>query len=150
MRKRVVAFVCTHNACRSQMAEALARKLYPDLAEFVSAGTDPAEAVDPGALAELARRGATLEGLAPKQLSELPQEIDCLITMGCGVSCPSVPCIHREDWGLKDPMGGPAEGYAACADAIERHLVELGKRMEQPKGAICRQGASLAAADLQG
>ena len=131
MRRKVVAFVCTHNACRSQMAEALARKRYPDLAEFVSAGTDPASMVDPGALAEITRRGATSEGLAPKQLSELPSEIDWLITMGCGVSCPAVPCAHREDWGLRDPMGGPDEGYVACADAIEQHLGELALRMEQ-------------------
>lgn len=121
----VVAFVCTHNACRSQMAEALARAEMPEVARFFSAGTDPNDAVDAGALAELARRGVSCEGLRPKALAQLPRHVDWLVTMGCGVACPSLPCSHREDWGLDDPMGGPAEGYTACADAIERHLDEL-------------------------
>ncbi|MGN0286667.1 MAG: low molecular weight phosphatase family protein, partial [Atopobiaceae bacterium] len=84
----------------------------------------PAEEVDPGALAELARRGVSAIGLRPKALAELPR-IDWLVTMGCGVACPSVPCKHREDWGLADPMGGAPSEYAECADAIARHLEVL-------------------------
>ncbi len=121
----VVAFVCTRNSCRSQMAEALAREVIPGAAQFCSAGTNPADEVDAGALAELRRRGVSARGLRPKGLSELPRHVDWLITMGCGVSCPSVPCDHRDDWGLEDPTGGSQGDYAACADAIERRLVEL-------------------------
>ncbi len=130
MRQRpIVAFVCTHNACRSQMAQALARSLMPGEATFLSAGTHPAEAVDPGALAELARRGIDVSDLRPKTLDELPPRVDWLVTMGCGVSCPAFPCDHREDWGLDDPMGGPAEGYASCADSIVTRLGTLRERM---------------------
>ncbi len=125
-----VAFICTHNACRSQMAEALARQLLPAWAEHCSAGTDPASEVDPGALTELARRGIAGQDLSPKPLSAVGVA-DWVVTMGCGVSCPALPCRHREDWGLEDPMGGPAEGYRACADAIAEKLLDLGGRLEE-------------------
>lgn len=127
-----VAFVCTHNACRSQMAQALAERVMPGEAAFFSAGTNPACGVDAGALEELGRRGVPrkiLVELRPKRLSELPGHVDWLVTMGCGVSCPSLPCTHREDWGLADPMGGPPDGYAACADEILRRLAGLRDRM---------------------
>lgn len=135
MRQRpIVAFVCTHNACRSQMAQALAGSLMPGEATFLSAGTHPAEAVDPGALAELARRGIDVSDLRPKALGELPPRVDWLVTMGCGVSCPAFPCDHREDWGLDDPMGGSVAGYAACADAIVARLGFLRERMFRAGG----------------
>lgn len=123
-----VAFVCTHNACRSQMAEALARQLLPRGTQIFSAGTDPADHVDEGALQELARRGVSAAGLHPKPLSR-PPRVDWLVTMGCGVSCPSLPCAHREDWGLDDPMGGSPRSYRECADAIAQHLRQLGEKI---------------------
>ena len=128
----VVAFVCTHNACRSQMAQALAERMMPGEATFLSAGTDPASHVDAGALEELSRRGIPPEiivTLRPKYLSELPTRVDWLVTMGCGVACPMLPCAHREDWGLKDPTGGPKEHYAACAEDILLRLADLRVRM---------------------
>ena len=129
----VVAFVCTHNACRSQMAQALAERMMPGEATFLSAGTDPAPRVDAGALEELSRRGVLEEAIAalrPKCLCELPTHVDWLVTMGCGVACPALPCTHREDWGLEDPMGGPREGYEACAKDILGHLADLRVRMD--------------------
>lgn len=123
-----VAFVCTHNACRSQMAEALARQLLPRGTQIFSAGTDPADHVGGGALQELARRGVSAAGLHPKPLSRLPR-VDWLVTMGCGVSCPSLPCAHREGWGLDDPMGGSPRSYRECADAIAQHLRQLRKKI---------------------
>jgi arsenate reductase len=116
------------------MAQALARSLMPGEATFLSAGTHPAEAVDPGALAELARRGVDAGDLRPKALGELPSRVDWLVTMGCGVSCPTFPCDHREDWGLDDPMGGSVAGYAACADAIVARLGFLRERMFRAGG----------------
>ncbi len=133
MGRPVVAFVCTHNACRSQMAQALAERTMPGVATFLSAGTDPAPHVDAGALEELSRRGVPAEAIAalrPKHLSELPPRVDWLVTMGYGVACPALPCAHREDWGLKDPMGGPREGYEACAEDILGHLAGLRVRMD--------------------
>ena len=79
-------------------------------------------------LAELARRGVGTSGLHPKPLSRLPR-VDWLVTMGCGVSCPSLPCTHQEDWGLQDPMGGSPRAYQDCADAIVWHLRELGEKI---------------------
>lgn len=139
----VVAFVCTHNACRSQMAQALAERMMPGEATFLSAGTDPAPRVDAGALEELSRRGVpeeTVTALRPKRLSELPTHVDWLVTMGCGVACPALPCTHREDWGLKDPMGGPKQHYEACADDILLHLADLRVRMGAKKTGHVRRG----------
>ena len=129
----VVAFVCTQNACRSQMAQVLAQTLMPGRATFLSAGTSPADRVDAGALEELSSRGVAsqlIDSLRPKSLAELPPRVDWLVTMGCGVACPSLPCAHREDWGLADPMGGPKGGYEACAQDILAHLAELRARMD--------------------
>lgn len=129
-----IAFICTHNACRSQMAEALAREILPAWAEPCSAGTDPAAAIDPGAAAELARRGISAEGLHPKPLSSIGTA-DIAVMMGCGVSCPALPCTHREDWGLEDPMGGAPESYEECADRIAEHLRELSRQLCQERDA---------------
>ncbi|MCC6107897.1 MAG: ArsR family transcriptional regulator [Coriobacteriaceae bacterium] len=129
-----IAFICTHNACRSQMAEALAREILPAWAEPCSAGTDPAPVIDPGAAAELARRGISAKGLHPKPLSAIGKA-DIAVTMGCGVSCPALPCTHREDWELEDPMGGAPEGYEECADRIAEHLRELSRRLCQQRAA---------------
>lgn len=139
----VVAFVCTHNACRSQMAQALAERMMPGEATFLSAGTDPASHVDAGALEELSRRGIPPEiivTLRPKYLSELPTRVDWLVTMGCGVACPMLPCAHREDWGLKDPTGGPNEQYTACAEDILLHLADLRVRMRAEKTGHAHKG----------
>ena len=114
------------------MAQALAERMMPGEATFLSAGTDPAPCVDVGALEELSRRGVPAEAIAalrPKHLSELPPRVDWLVTMGCGVVCPALACTHREDWGLKDPTGGPKEHYAACAEDILLRLADLRVRM---------------------
>lgn len=129
----IVAFVCTHNACRSQMAQALAQTLMPGRATFLSAGTSPADRVDASTLEELSRRGVAsqvIDSLRPKSLAKLPPRVDWLVTMGCGVTCPTLPCAHREDWGLADPMGGPKGGYEACAQDILAHLADLRARMD--------------------
>lgn len=60
--------------------------------------------------------------------------------MGCGVACPALPCVHREDWGLKDPMGGPKEHYAACAEDILLHLADLRVRMGAEKTGHMHKG----------
>lgn len=114
------------------MAQALAERMMPGEATFLSAGTDPAPHVDAGALEELSRRGIPPEiivTLRPKRLSELPTRVDWLVTMDCGVACPALACTHREDWGLKDHTGGPKEHYAACAEDILLRLADLRVRM---------------------
>lgn len=131
MGKPVVAFVCVHNRCRSQMAQALGRLLAGDVFESVSAGTEPGERIDPEAV-RLVREhwGVDMEQTQRcKSLSELP-EVDVLVTMGCGVDCPVLPCRRREDWGLEDPSGGPEETYLAVLARIEERVRDLRQRLK--------------------
>ena len=127
-RLPVVAFICTHNACRSQLAEALARDLAAGVLKPVSAGTHPVAAVDAGALRLLESRGIATEGLRPKALSDIPAA-DYVVTMGCGVSCPTLPCKSREDWGLEDPTGKGDAAYEQCAADILAHLGQLRRKI---------------------
>lgn len=120
-----VAFVCTHNACRSQIAEALARSLAPGVLDAHSAGTDPAGAVDPVAVQVLSKvEGVDTGVLRSKPLSELPT-VDMVVTMGCGVSCPRLPAAFREDWGLPDPSGRGREVMEETVDEIRRRVLDL-------------------------
>lgn len=115
--KPVVAFVCIHNACRSQIAEALGRQLASDVFTSCSAGTKIGERLNPDAVRLLRDRcgiDMTAAGQHPKMLSEIPAP-DWVITMGCGVKCPALPAGHHEDWGLEDPTG---KGDAAFLETI--------------------------------
>lgn len=131
VRKVRVAFVCTHNACRSQMAEAIARELAGASLEPCSAGTHPAKRVNADAIRVLQRRhGIDATGLRPKALTEIEQ-VDVVVTMGCGVRCPALPCAYREDWGLEDPTGKGDEAFEACARAIEERIRDLVRRIDR-------------------
>ncbi|MDM8270229.1 metalloregulator ArsR/SmtB family transcription factor [Thermophilibacter provencensis] len=128
-RRPRVAFVCTHNSCRSQIAEALSRVLASDAFEAFSAGTHPADAVNPDALRLLRNvPGVDTARLRPKALDKLPP-VDVVVTMGCGVQCPMLPCAHREDWGLEDPTGRGDEAFLATMDEIERRVRDLAERL---------------------
>ena len=126
----VVAFVCTHNSCRSQIAEALGLRLAADVFVSCSAGTEPKSAVNPDAVRVLKQ----LTGLDmtasqhPKLLSDLPPA-DVVVTMGCGVRCPLLPCRYREDWGLPDPTGEPDEAFERTISAIREKVLDLRARI---------------------
>lgn len=123
-----VAFVCTHNACRSQIAEAVARIWADGTLIPYSAGTHPVERVNPDALRVLHDRyGIDASTQRPKALDTLPS-IDILITMGCGVTCPTLPARHREDWGLEDPTGQGDRAFIATIDAIIERTLDLRER----------------------
>ena len=96
-----VAFICVHNSCRSQMAEALGRKLASDAFESFSAGTETKPQINQDAVRLLKQvHGIDMEARQySKLLAELPS-IDIVVTMGCNVQCPILPCSHLEDWGL--------------------------------------------------
>lgn len=129
MPQRVrVAFICTHNACRSQIAEAVCRLRAADVIEPYSAGTDPAPSPDQQVLHLLARRGADTSRLRSKKLSAIPQP-DIVVTMGCGVACPTLACAHREDWGLEDPTGQGDDAIEACIGIIEQKVDDLADRI---------------------
>lgn len=130
MRKLKVAFVCVHNSCRSQMAEGWAKKLGSDLFEVYSAGTENYPEVKPLAVAVMEEAGVDMSAHHPKLLTDIPSELDLLITMGCNVVCPFVPNQHAEDWGLDDPSGGPIEGFRVTRDLIKDKVEALIARVE--------------------
>lgn len=123
--KRKVAFICVHNSCRSQMAEGLARHLGSDILESYSAGTEEYSEVKPLAVEVMEEIGISMESHYPKLLTEIPQEVDILITMGCGVVCPFLPARHQEDWGLTDPSGGTIEDFRKTRDLIKVKVKDL-------------------------
>lgn len=129
VNKPRVAFICTHNSCRSQIAEALARARAADVMESYSAGTHPADAVNPDALRLLREiAGVDISALRPKKLDDLPA-VEVVVTMGCGVQCPSLPCRHREDWGLSDPTGQSDDVFLNTIRTIEEKIDELAIRI---------------------
>ncbi len=128
--KKKVAFICVHNSCRSQMAEGWAKKLGSDVLEVYSAGTEEYPEVKPLAVQVMKEVGVDMTGHYPKLLSDIPEEVDILVTMGCNVVCPFVPNSHSEDWGLEDPSGGPIEDYRKTRDLIEEKVEDLIKRVK--------------------
>ena len=127
--KKKVAFVCVHNSCRSQMAEGWARKLGSDVLEVYSAGTENYSEVKPLAVQVMEEVGVDMSTHYSKLLSDIPAEIDILITMGCNVVCPNLPCPYSEDWGLKDPSSGPIEDYRKTRDIIKERVEDLIQRV---------------------
>ncbi len=123
--KKKVAFVCTHNSCRSQMAEGWAKHLGNELFEAYSAGTIKYPAPKPLAIEVMEDAGVDMQGHYSKLLDEIPKELDILITMGCGVECPYIPTKFREDWGLDDPSGGPKEDFEVTRDLIKERVIKL-------------------------
>ena len=127
---RKVAFVCVHNSCRSQIAEALGRHLASDVFESYSAGTERKDRINPDAvrlMKELYSIDMEAEGQHSKLLSDLPP-VDVVITMGCNVQCPSLPCQWREDWGLDDPTGQPDTVFLETIHRIEEKILQLKAR----------------------
>ena len=129
MRWRV-AFICIHNSCRSQMAEGWAKHLYSDVLDVYSAGTESYPAIKPKAVEVMEEKGVNMQKQYPKTLEALPNAFDVVITMGCGVECPYIPFVHREDWGLDDPSGGPLDAFRQTRDIIERRVHDLVDRLK--------------------
>ena len=129
--KPKVAFVCVHNSCRSQLAEATAKILAADVFEAYSAGTEKENEINPVAV-EVIKELYAVDMTATqhvKLLEALPR-IDILVTMGCNVTCPYLPCQHREDWGLEDPSGKDKEAFLKTAALIKEKMLDLKKRIE--------------------
>lgn len=127
-----VGFVCVHNSCRSQMAEALGKHLAGDVFESYSAGTELRPNINQDAVRLMKEKhGIDMEATQrSKLLADIP-EIDILITMGCNVQCPTLPCSHREDWGLDDPSGKSDEEFFLIMDKIYENILNLKERITQ-------------------
>ena len=121
-----VLFVCIHNAGRSQMAAGFLSALAGDAVEVRSAGSTPADAVNPVAVAAMAEVGVDIAGEQPKILTtEAVQASDVVVTMGCGDTCPFYPGKRYEDWVLDDPAGRPIEEVRPIRDAIRARVLGL-------------------------
>lgn len=133
MKNKVkVAFVCVHNSCRSQMAEALGKHFASDVFESYSAGTEVKPQINQDAVRLIKENyGIDMEkSQYSKLISELPP-IDIVITMGCNVNCPSLPCTHREDWGLNDPSGLDDDAFIKVMSEINKKILDLKERVLQ-------------------
>lgn len=124
--KPKVAFICVHNSCRSQIAEALGKHLASDVFESYSAGTETKDRINPDAVRIMKQLyGIDMEETQrPKLLEDIPP-VEIVITMGCNVECPYLPSKHREDWGLDDPTGMPDEEFMKVIRAIETKITAL-------------------------
>ncbi len=126
-----VAFICVHNSCRSQIAEALGKKLASDVFESYSAGTETKPQINQDAVRLMKQvHDIDMEKTQySKLLSDIP-EVDVVITMGCNVQCPFLPCSYREDWGLDDPTGQSDEVFLQIIKTIEQKIISLKLQLE--------------------
>lgn len=131
MKKPKVAFLCVHNSCRSQIAEALGKHLSSNVFESYSAGTETKPRINQDAV-RLMKKMYQIDmekTQYSKRLSEIPQA-DIVVTMGCNVNCPIIPCKYREDWGLNDPTGKDDVEFSKTIHKIHSNVLELAKKVE--------------------
>ena len=129
--KPKVAFVCVHNSCRSQMAEALGKHFASDVFESYSAGTELRPQINQDAVRLIKDiYNIDMEKTQRSKLLEEIPEVDVVITMGCNVNCPYLPCRYREDWGLEDPSGKSDEEYIRIINKIEEKVWQLRERIQ--------------------
>jgi arsenate reductase (thioredoxin) len=123
-----VLFLCAHNAGRSQMAMGFFKHLAGDQACVYSGGSEPAEEINPAAIAAMAEVGIDIAREHPRRWTdEIVQGADVIVTMGCGDACPYIPGKRYENWKLADPAGREVDQVRPIRDAIElrvRSLIE--------------------------
>ena len=129
--KPSVLYLCVHNAGRSQMAAGWTRHLGGDAVEVFSAGSEPAEAVNPAAVEAMAEKEIDIRSASPRRWTDATiAEADVIVTMGCGDTCPVIPGKRYIDWELPDPAGMGVDGVRPIRDEIEQRvrilLTELG------------------------
>lgn len=126
MSKPKVAFICVHNSCRSQIAEALGRYLASDVFESYSAGTETKPQINQDAVRLMKQLyGIDMELTQHSKLLEDIPPVDIVVTMGCNVACPFLPCKHREDWGLDDPTGKNDAEFEHTIKTIHSKIKDL-------------------------
>lgn len=127
-----VAFICVHNSCRSQIAEALGKHLTGDVFESYSAGTETKSRINQDGvriMKEIYHIDMEKDQRS-KLLEEIPS-VDIVVTMGCNVDCPSISCSYREDWGLEDPTGKSDEEFRRIIEAIHKKILLLAQRVRK-------------------
>ena len=127
MEKKKVAFICVHNSCRSQIAEALGKHLAGDVIESYSAGTETKPQINQDAvrlMKEIYGIDMEANGQRSKLITEIP-EVDMAISMGCNVGCPFIGRAFDDNWGLEDPTGKSDEEFRLVISKIEEKIYEL-------------------------
>ena len=131
-----VLFVCVHNAGRSQMAAALLDRHAAGRVRVMSAGTEPADRINPAVVEAMAELGLDVSREFPKRLaSEDVESSDVVVTMGCGDACPYFPGTQYEDWSLEDPAGKTLAEVRPIRDQIDRCVLELLDELTNTEGA---------------
>ncbi|SHK01532.1 arsenate reductase [Clostridium amylolyticum] len=132
--KPKVAFICVHNSCRSQMAEALSKLFASEVFEAYSAGTELRSQINQDAVRVIKEfyKVDMNETQYSKLLTDIP-EVDIVVKMGCNVVCPFLPSKHEEDWGLEDPTGKSDEEFITTAKIIEEKVKDLAERIKNSK-----------------
>ena len=132
MKKLKVAFICVHNSCRSQMAQAISKIFVSDIYEAYSAGTNIKNQINQDAVKVIKEiYNVDMEEKQKSKLIDSLPNIDIIVTMGCEVECPYLPSLHREDWGLDDPTGKPIEVFIETAKTIESKVIDLADRIKK-------------------
>ena len=127
MEKRKIAFICVHNSCSSQMAEAFGKKYLDGLYECYSAGTETKPQINQDAVRIMKEHfGIDMSAQYSKLLSDIP-EADIYISMGCNVQCPVLPGKRMKNWGLEDPTGQSDDRFLEIAKKIKENVLELRK-----------------------
>ena len=131
-RKKKVAFICVHNSCRSQIAEALGKYLASDVFESYSAGTQTKPQINQDAVRIMKKMyGIDMEkNQYSKLISEIPKP-DIAISMGCNVCCPFIGRSFDDNWGLDDPTGKSDEEFEIVIKEMERKIIELKESIDQ-------------------
>jgi protein-tyrosine-phosphatase len=125
-----VLFLCTHNAGRSQMAMGFLQHLAGDRATIYSAGSEPANEVNPAAIAAMAEKGIDIAAAQPRRWnSDDFEAVQVVVTMGCGEECPYIPGKHYENWELNDPAGQDIDTVRRIRDDIERRVKVLAESL---------------------
>ena len=130
MKKKKVAFICVHNSCRSQIAEALGKHFASDVFESYSAGTETKEQINQDAVRLMKKRyGIDMEETQYSKLINQIPEPDIAISMGCNVECPFIGRPFDENWGLEDPTGKSDAEFEKIIDEIEANILKLKERL---------------------
>lgn len=131
INKPKVAFICVHNSCRSQIAEAIGKHLAGDIFESYSAGTETKPHINQDAVRLMKKLyNIDMEQTQKSKLLEDIPPVDIVITMGCNVECPYLPSKHREDWGLEDPTGKNDEEFEKIISIIDSKIRELMEKLK--------------------
>lgn len=127
-----IAYVCVHNSCRSQIAEAITKLEHSDFFEAYSGGTETKPQINQDAvkmIKDIYNYDMNVHQKS-KLIDDIPEDIDILVTMGCHVECPALPCRHREDWGLDDPTGLGDQMMEKTIHLIQEKIRDIKKRIE--------------------